>query len=320
MDDSGAAVGGDVITEQDAVRVGMPDEEVERRCVGQTLQVAALIRAQHLRVDDLLGVAAEQRLGKQILTTVRRAHMHVGDIGVDGDREVRRQCPGCRRPDQRVDPVQRRQWTVGVDDKRHADRESGVLAHAVGVVELGFLVAQRCLLVPGVRQHTVSLIDESLVPEPPECPHHRLHEVDVEGLVVVVEVDPASLAGDVVTPLSGVTKHRVAAEVVELLDAHLLDLRLVGDSELTFGFELCGQTMCVPAESTLDLLAAHRLVPRYQILHVTGQQVTVVGQAVGERRPVVEDELGGVGSVGDGCGERVVVLPVVEHVELDVGE
>ena len=320
MDDSGTAVGGHVIAEQYAVSVGVPDEEVERRCVRQPLQVAPLIRAQHLGVDDLLRVAAEQRLGEEVLAPVRRTHMHIGDIGIDGDREVRRQSPGRRGPDQRIDPVQRRQRTVGVDDQRHAHGESGVLAHAVRVVELRFLVAQGCLLVPGVRQHAIALIDEALVPEPLECPHHRLHEVDVEGLVIVVEVDPTSLTGDVVTPLTGVAQHGVATEVVELLDAHLLDLRLIGDPELTFGLEFCGQSVGVPAESPLDLLAAHRLVPRYQILHVTGQQVTVVGQAVGERRPVVEDELRSVGSIGDGCGECVVVLPIVENVELDVGE
>ena len=39
------------------------------------------------------------------------------------------------------------------------------------------------------------------------------------------------------------------------------------------------------------MLPAHGLVARHQILHEAGDDVPVVRQAVGERRPVIEDEL-----------------------------
>ena len=62
-------------------------------------------------------------------------------------------------------------------------------------------------------------------------------------------------------------------------------------------------------------LAAHRLVAGHGVLDVAGQQVAVVRQAVGERRPVVEDELVGVAvrlALGDRLEERVVALPALE--------
>ena len=49
--------------------------------------------------------------------------------------------------------------------------------------------------------------------------------------------------------------------------------------------------MAVPAEAALDAPAAHRLVAGDRVLHEAGEQVPVVGEAVGERRPVVEDVL-----------------------------
>ena len=147
----------------------------------------------------------------------------------------------------------------------------------------------------------------------------RLHVVQVERLVVVVEVDPAGLPGDVVLPLVGVAQHRAAAGVVERGDAHRVDLGLVLDAELLLGLDLGGQAVGVPAEPALDAPAAHGLVARDDVLDVAGQQVAVVRQAVGERRAVVEDELvaavrdtvqllGRLGRVLVGSGDSVSAL------------
>jgi hypothetical protein len=78
--------------------------------------------------------------------------------------------------------------------------------------------------------------------------------------------------------------------------------------------------VAVPAEAALDTAALHGLVARHHVLGVAGKQVPVVGQAVGEGRAVVEDEL--VGSVHsrvtvlDAGDEGLVRSPVVEHLAL----
>ena len=46
--------------------------------------------------------------------------------------------------------------------------------------------------------------------------------------------------------------------------------------------------MAVPAESTLDPVASHRLVTGHHVFHVSGQQVAVMGKPVGEGRAVIE--------------------------------
>ncbi len=168
---------------------------------------------------------------------------------------------------------------------------AGILPVLVDVVHLGLGGRQRGAVVPAVPEHPESGVDQALVPQGLERPDDALHVVQVERLVVVLEVDPAGLAGDVGLPLVGVAQHGAAAGVVERRDAHLLDLGLVLDAELVLGLDLGGQPVGVPAEAALDVPPAHGPVARHDVLDVAGEQVAVVRQAVGEGRAVVEDEL-----------------------------
>ena len=74
----------------------------------------------------------------------------------------------------------------------------------------------------------------------------------------------------------------------------------------------------------LTLMALHGLVTRDDVLRVAGQQVAVVRQAVGERRTVEEDEFVLAVVAGraafDGLLEGVVLVPVVKHGLLKLGE
>ena len=178
---------------------------------------------------------------------------------------------------------------VGGQPEPHRQRR--VLPVPVDVVHPGLGVRQRRLAAPAVREHPEALVDQTLVVQGLEGPHDAFHVVQVEGLVVVGEVDPAGLPGDVPLPVLGVAQHRGAAGLVELGHAEVEDLRLAGDAELLLGLHLGGQAVAVPAEAPLDPAAAHGLVARHHVLDVAGEQVAVVRQAVGERRAVVEDVL-----------------------------
>src|SRR5262249_29862747 len=107
-------------------------------------------------------------------------------------------------------------------------------------------------------------------------------------------------------------------------DPKLLDLGLVGNSELTLGLDLRRQAMRVPAKLLLDPLAAHRLMPRHDVLHVTGQEVAVMRQSVRERRTIVEDVLIAPvlarRPVLDRLLKRPIPLPEIQHRALQLGE
>ena len=201
------------------------------------------------------------------------------------------------------------------------DRHRGVLPLGVGVlVHPQLVVGQRGLAPPAVRQHLEPLVDQALVPQLLEGPHDALHVGHVQRLVVVVEVDPACLAGDVVLPFAGVTQHRLAAGPVELLDAHREDVGLAGDAQQPLRLDLGGQAVAVPAEPALDPPALHGPEAGHQVLHVAGEQVAVVRQPVGERRPVVEHELAVLGTLPDRGAEGVTGPPVLQHVALERGK
>ena len=75
--------------------------------------------------------------------------------------------------------------------------------------------------------------------------------------------------------------------------------------------------MAVPTEPPFDPMAAHGLVPRYDVLHVAREEVAVVREAVGERRTVVEDELVVLRALLDRTLERLLILPSLEQFALD---
>ena len=153
-----------------------------------------------------------------------------------------------------------------------------------------------------------------------ERPDHRLHERDVEGLVVILEVDPARLAGNVFLPIVGVPQHGIASSFVEGRDTHLLDFTLLRDAELAHRFEFCGQAVGIPTKSAVHLLAAHGLITGKQIFRIPGEQVAVMGKAIGERRAVVEDPLLAAFPLVDRSAEGVILLPERQDSSFDVGE
>jgi len=61
-------------------------------------------------------------------------------------------------------------------------------------------------------------------------PHHTFHEGQVQRLVVVFEIDPTRLSGDVLLPLTGVFQDRIFRRLIEGGDTHLLDLAFVGNT------------------------------------------------------------------------------------------
>src|SRR5699024_6772071 len=156
--------------------------------------------------------------------------------------------------------------------------------------------------------------DQARFPQPFECPDHRFHVTDVERLVVTFEIDPTGLPGDVLLPLVRVTQHRLTALLIEPSDAHLVDLGLVRQTELSLRFEFRGQSVDVPTGTPVDTRATDGLIPGDDILDIAGEQVTVVRQTVGDRRTVIENVR--VGAVGTGLTlydtglERSIRLPI----------
>ena len=332
--DSRAIRGRDVVGHENLPRVSLVflvvGEEIPQAVIREALELATVKFARHRGarilsrfVPEVFRVVAQQISGDEVVTSRARAPGDVGrtvrprrydgvtNLGPHGERCVCREGPWRGRPGESFHAGQSeslgpltREW--------ERDRDRLVLTHLVDVVvHAKFVVRKRSFVVPAVRKHAEPLVGEAFVVKLLERPNHALHERDVERLIVILEVNPARLARDVLFPLFRVRQHRLASCRVERLDAHGLDFVLLGDAQLAHCLQLCGQTVGVPPESAINQLAAHGLVSREDVFGVSGQQVPVVRKPVGEGRPVIEDPLVGTlfGTLTDGCAERVITLP-----------
>ena len=348
VDDAGTVTGGDVVGDEDLPGgFGAPlfgvREVVPERGVAHVLELGAGVACGDgcvcvlfglvAFVAEVLGVGAEQLGGDQegaALELACAGYDGVFNLGSNGERLVGGQGPGGGGPCECFDAVEFCGDLLvsaegGVCGEAECDGDGLVLAVLVHVVvHAQLVVGEGGLVLPAVGQHAEALVGQALVVEALERPDDGLHVLDVQGLVVVFEVDPACLAGDVLFPLVGVLEHGCAGSVVEVVDAHFEDFALVGHAELLHCLEFCGQAVGVPAEAAFYLVAALGLVACDEVLGVAGEQVAVVGQAVSEGRAVVEDEfvfaVFACGAVLDGCGEGVVLLPVVEDCLFECGE
>ena len=124
--------------------------------------------------------------------------------------------------------------------------------------------------------------------------------------------------------MSSVLQHGGAAGVVELVDAHLLDLVDRVDAELLLRFKFGGQAVRVPAEHAVDAPALHGLVARHHVFGVAGEQMAVVRQSVRKGRAVEEHELiRAVLTTGvfvDGFLEGAVGVPITQHILFELRE
>ena len=294
----------------------------EHRVVAPAFHLGALEFTHDLIVlAELLLVGAQQRLAEVELLAGELAfggaHLHIVDVGADHDGEVGRNGPRGGGPEDGVG--------VLLVAQLHSHGHGGVLTILVHVrVHAQLVRGKRRLILRAVRQHAVALVGQTLVVQLLERPHHGFHVRNVQSLVAVLEVDPARLTVDVILPLIGVLEHGGTAGIIELVDAHFLDLVDGVDAQFLLRLKLCGQTVGIPAEHTVDLVALHGLIARNHILGVTGQQVAVMRQAVGERRAVEEHEFVLAVVAGrpaiDGLLEGIVLVPIVEHGLLQLGE
>ena len=92
--------------------------------------------------------------------------------------------------------------------------------------------------------------------------------------------------------------------VVEFVDAIVGDRLATRELELLLGVQFRREAVAIPAEAALSDLAAHGLVARNQILHEAGDEMTVMRQAIGEGRAIIEDEL--LGTLGPTAVDRLM--------------
>ena len=191
---------------------------------------------------------------------------NVFNVWRNGKCQVAWQRPWCCRPGQKRVAI----------FQFETNRKRWVLHLLVGVIHASFGIRQRGFKRPRVWKHTETFVNEALVPQRFECPHHTFHVRHIEGLVIVGKVDPASLARYITFPIARVLQHRDLAIIIELFNSKISYCLSARNAQLSFGFGFSGQPVAIPTETTLDSLSAHGLISRHCIFYETRKQVAVV--------------------------------------------
>ena len=277
-------------------------EEVEDGHVLDSSELAALHLLEHLELL-LAEVVLESALREdEHLVALQVFHLHVDEVGVDGQGEVGRERPGCGGPGEELDVG------VGLEREGYVDGGVGDLL----VVLLHLEVGEDGVAGVGVGHDASAAVDKPPLEEHLEDVPHRLHEAEVHGLVIVPEVDPPAEAVDDGLPLAGVPHDDVPALLVVLLDAHLEHLLLVGDLQLLVDLVLDGETVAVPPEPALDVVSSLGGPAADHILDGSRCDVTVVGSPGCEGRPIVESIRFEAFSLCELLLEGVDFVPILE--------
>ncbi len=153
------------------------------------------------------------------------------------------------------------------------------------------MVRKRRAAARAVRDDLVALVEQVLVPEILQDPPDRLDVLVGIGHIGVVQIDPEGDAVGQPFPILDVVEDRLPAQLVELGDAVVFDLLLVGEAKFLLDLDLHRQAMRIPAAAARDMEAAHDLVAREHILEGARQHMVHARLAVGGRRTFVEHVL-----------------------------
>ncbi len=308
MHDAGTVFGADEIGRQHGERLVRIDREIiEQLLVARTDKGAAFYGLDDL-VFDIAKHRLAQRLGDDQRLPVRLA-VAVVDVLADGERQVRRQRPRRRRPDEKVGVVDAGELEA------HRDRRV-----------LDFLVAERQLVrrqrgadARIVGHDLVAAIDQVLVPDLSEQVPDRFDVAVVERVIGLVEIHPEAHALGHLLPVADVAHDRLAAAARELGDTDFLfDFLLVENAKLFLYLVLNGEPVRVPARFTRHVISAHRLVARKNVLEAACQHMMDAGLAVGRRRALVETELRPVARCFQRLRKNIVLGPERQHLLLEV--
>ena len=225
--------------------------------------------------------------------------LRVPDAGADGGVEVRGERPGGGGPD--------RERQVGLVHQRQGDGDRRVVHFPVA--EADFVGGERGAALRPPPDHLLAPVEQALAVEFGERPPDALHIGAAVGGVGAVEVHPVADPVGHLLPVADVAEDRGAALLHEPADAVGLDFLAAVDAEFLLDLDLDGQAVGVPAGDALGEPAAHGPVAGEDILEDAGEDVAVVGPAVGGGGAVVPDPGLPAGAVLDAPGEDAALLP-----------
>lgn len=183
--------------------------------------------------------------------------------GVDSQGQVRGKGPRRGSPSHEMS-------LLSVLKNWEGDDDGGI--RDILVIGTSFEVGEHGVAGGGEGHDLGATVDELLVEDLLEGPPDTLHVVAIHGLVVVLEIDPATEPAHRLLPLLGVAHDDLAAKLVVATHAELFSVDGRLDLVDLVNFKLDGETVAIPAEFTLNVVSLHGGVASDNILHRRNKQ------------------------------------------------
>mmetsp|Transcript_8919 Transcript_8919/g.16577 ORF Transcript_8919/g.16577 Transcript_8919/m.16577 type:complete len:291 (-) Transcript_8919:137-1009(-) len=198
---------------------------------------------------------------------LRVLHLQVIEFWVHAKGEVTGQGPGGRGP-------RDNSCSIFFTNKRKVYDNSGVL-HVL-VVQTNFEIRQRRRTSSRVWHDFETFVYQIFLEELLEDPPHTFHKRRVEGLVVVLEVNPPAQPHNGVFPLLRIPHNNASALLVVRAYAKLEDVVLALYAELLIYLVLDRKAVAVPAETSRHVVALAACVTGDDVLDSAGKDMSVV--------------------------------------------
>lgn len=172
-----------------------------------------------------------------------------------------------------------------------------------------------------VWDDAVGLVDESFFVDLRKYPPNGFHKLGIHSLVIMIHIDPTPHPLDGLSPDVRISEHIRTTPFIEFIYPDFLFYILFpGDIHLLLDDILDRETVTVPPEPSLNILALHRLIPWDHILDRPRKQVTIVRSPGRKRRSVIEIELRSPLADRERLLECIICLPIRERLAFESRE
>jgi len=143
------------------------------------------------------------------------------------------------------------------------------------VSQTSFKVRQRCRATCRIRHNPQATIDHLLLEKFTESPPDRLHEREIKGFIVVIEINPPANSFYSVSPFRSISHDNFSTLLVVLVNSHGKNVILPCNTQSFVDFMFHWKSMGIPAKSSSDMISTNMRMPSNYILTIESQNLFV---------------------------------------------
>lgn len=142
---------------------------------------------------------------------------------------------------------------------------------------------------------------------------HRLHEVYVKSLVIILEIYPSSKSVYYMLPFRWISHNYWTALIIVFLYSHFSHLSFISNVQSFINFIFNRKTMTVPSKTTRNKMTSLRCISTHNILYGPCTNMTIVRSSSCKWRAIIKCKRRKIFGDLKLLLEALVILPILEY-------